>query len=324
MVRPDRLWTCILAAQPSYADHGQQDLLECFRFLLGHSELAGAVESSRVWQMKCEEDSGGCGFTSLDTDRVTTWNVTVPAEGDGPPLDVQAFLQQEMQTVNTLPGWTCPCCGRLGGVRRPLGRTAPDCLVIHVLRFAWGDGTLHKLPFPVRLPFEGISVAANHGTTTGGCAFFSLKAFATHRGGPHDGHYGASVLREGKWWVASDMSISEGEPHLLQDAEHDVYALFLQRMPGGAPCWRRGPARCRGQPGAGSSAGAYLRTSPLANCNAVTLRATGASTLSSACAPFRRTRRPSRRLIPLTPDRRCAQFSPLGALRHPLGAGARV
>ena len=83
-VRPDRLWTCLLAAQPSYADHGQQDLLECFRLLLGHSELAGAVESSRVGQIKCEEESGGCGFTSLDTDRVTTWNVTVPVEGPPP------------------------------------------------------------------------------------------------------------------------------------------------------------------------------------------------------------------------------------------------
>ena len=53
--------------------------------------------------MRCEEDSGGCGFTSLDTDRVTAWNVTVPAEGGGPPLDVQAFLQQEMQTVKHAP-----------------------------------------------------------------------------------------------------------------------------------------------------------------------------------------------------------------------------
>ena len=42
------------------------------------------------------EAPGGCGFISLGTDRVTTWTVAVPAEGNGPLLDARASLQQEI------------------------------------------------------------------------------------------------------------------------------------------------------------------------------------------------------------------------------------
>ena len=99
--------------------------------------------------------------------------------------------------------------------------------MIHILRFCWSDGALHKLPYPARLPFEGLSVAAMKGATHGGSVFFSLRAFATHCGGPHDGHYEASVLKAGRWSVASDSGVSVGGPRLLQDAECNVYALFL-------------------------------------------------------------------------------------------------
>ena len=78
-----------------------------------------------------------------------------------------------------------------------MGRTAPDCLMVHILRFARSNGTLHKLPYPVRLPVEGINIAVMNGATAGGSAFFSLNAFATHCGGPRDGHYEASVLKAG-------------------------------------------------------------------------------------------------------------------------------
>ena len=57
-----------------------------------------------------------------------------------------------------VPDWTCPCCGQRAGTKRLTRRTAPDCLVIQLLRFARGDGTTRKLAYPAMVPVNGLGI----------------------------------------------------------------------------------------------------------------------------------------------------------------------
>ena len=161
-------------------------------------------------------------------DRVATWSVALPSEEDGPPLDLGAVLRAEARAMAPVPDWTCPCCGQRAGTRRLTHRTAPDCLVIQLLRFARSDGTTRKLTYPVEVPVNGLSIE----TTSEGCCTaevpYSLRAFATHTGGLLEGHYEAFVGREGKWWAIDDAQVTE-VALAPQGAQAAVYALFLQR-----------------------------------------------------------------------------------------------
>ena len=170
---------------------------------------------------------------------MATWTVALPSGMPGPPFDLGTILRDEMRATTLVPEWTCPCCGGQRGAKSLLGRTAPDCLVVQLLRFAWSDGALRKLSYPVRLPVEGLNIETVGGGGPKDDALFSLRAFATHSGGPHGRHYEAPVFKAGEWWATNDSGVSERRTRLSQNAESEVSALFLQRVPG--DCGGRGP-----------------------------------------------------------------------------------
>ena len=79
-------------------------------------------------------------------------------------------------------------------------RTAPDYLVIQLLRFARGATAARKLAYPVMVPTDGLCIETISELRCTAKVHYSLRALATHTGDLLGGHYEAFVSRANKWW----------------------------------------------------------------------------------------------------------------------------
>jgi len=214
------------------------------------------VQSDKTWRMECRQRSGGCGYLSIGSDRTSTWTVALPPGLPDAPLDLEDALRRELGAATPVTDWECPCCGGGASDRTLIRRTAPQCLIIQLLRFSMEGGALRKVPYPVRIPVEGLRVELAAGGAAEDSALFSLKAYATHTRGMLGGHYGAVIQRAGRWWLANDSKVTAPGALPSREADDTVYALFLQREMAN-PCPRRRASRCR------ATCGRLLEDEPL-------------------------------------------------------------
>lgn len=128
---------------------------------------------------------------------------------------ISHFISKEKLTDTNEP-YCINCKAKTEHTKEMKLSKLPECLVIHLKRFAYSGSTkkiLTKVAIDNYLKINNMK--------------YKLVSFANHKAkSVQSGHYTAYIHRAGKWWLCNDSSINE-VPHFKDE---EAYLLFYEMM----------------------------------------------------------------------------------------------
>ena len=130
----------------------------------------------------------------------------------------KAFMEEEIPLEQK---WRCSKCRQVRrGIKQQTMVMCPGLLILHLVRFSFKDGQVHKNESQVGVP-ETVVVA---------CQKFRLVAVVKHKGSRHSGHYTAEIRYTGGWLLCNDSQISKMRKPSMEWSP-DAYLLFYEAVP---------------------------------------------------------------------------------------------
>ena len=145
------------------------------------------------------------------------------------------------ENMSAEEGWCCGECGKVtAAVKKLEVKDAPELLIVHLKRFTYSDGRMHKVDTDVGVP-TNMDVAGES---------YGLSAMVKHSGSKHSGHYVANISTEHGWLLLDDHRVGKTAVGVFSWCPL-AYILMYEKLQKSFPVpdasHRRGPATSMSQ-----------------------------------------------------------------------------
>ena len=199
VITPSRLKRAVGKADSLFNNSQPQDAHEVLACLL--SSVENTYLGQRISGKSCSTvQCGNCSYVS-QTEQPFKW-ISVPFGTDGMSEVVPDMLDRyhTEEMISADDGWRCGGCGMMSAaVKRLEIRDLPDVLILHLKRFDYADGQMHKVENEVGVPTD--MQVSDEG--------YTLVAMVMHSGSQLTGHYVAKIYTDDGWFLVDDHRVKK-------------------------------------------------------------------------------------------------------------------